>query len=500
MYYGREKGNYLMQLSAEKLDNLDPAIARPVYDRSAVTAGILHVGLGNFHRAHQEVYIDDLLSVGGDLSWGILGAGVMAADAGMREGLLEQDCLYTLVEQDGSGDSARIIGAMTGFLPVEEGHGPMIEAMGDPGIRIVSLTVTEGGYFIDAATGTFDLNHPMVQADLAAPESPTTVFGAIVAGLRTRRASGEKPFTVMSCDNVPHNGNVCRAAVLGIANAQDPGLGAWIADNVTFPNGMVDRITPATTPARVQYLADKFGVKDNRPVFCEPFIQWVLEDSFTNGRPALEKVGVQFVEDVTPYEHMKIRMLNGGHALIAYAGSLLGHTYAHEAMEDPLVSGFMEKVERDEVITVFDAVPDMSHERYLELIMERFANPRVEDTIQRLCFDGSNRQPKFIVASIVDRLAAGLPASGLALASALWCHYCEGGGGEHARIEPNDPDWEHLRTVAAASTERPAAWLEMSEIYGDLATNEAFASEFAHWLTSLRSKGAADTLRDYLGA
>ncbi|WP_116134128.1 mannitol dehydrogenase family protein [Tropicimonas sp. IMCC34043] len=489
----------LSRLSRATLGALPAGVAAPGYDIDAVTPGILHVGLGNFHRAHQAVYLDDLFAKGLSHDWGILGAGVMDYDAEQRKALMAQDCLYTVVEQDGAGDAARVIGAMRGFLPVEPGCAAILAAMADTTIRIVSMTVTEGGYFIDPATGVFDPSQAAIRHDIANPDRPKTIFGAIVAGLKARRAAGEVPFTVMSCDNVPHNGRVARDVVVGIAEGQDTALAAWIKDTVAFPNGMVDRITPATTEARRKYLRDTFGVEDARPVFCEPFRQWVLEDKFTAGRPKLEDVGVQFVPDVTPYENMKIRILNGGHACIAYAGHLMGCHYAHNAMEHPLVSAFLEKVERDEIIPVVAPVPDTSLEDYFTLIRQRFSNPRIEDEIRRLCLDGSNRQPKFIVPSARDNLAKGRAVPGLALESALWCRYCYGEDEQGVVIEPNDPDWDRLTRQARAARDNPAAWLEMGDIYGDVAKAEAFRADFIGWLNRLWAEGTETVVRDYLG-
>ncbi len=487
-----------LKLSRQTLADLPASIAKPGYDPAAISAGILHVGMGNFHRAHQAVYLDDLIALGGSDDWGILGAGVMEYDAKQRAALMEQDCLYTVVEMDAGGDSARVIGAMAGFVPVEDGQAAILKAMADPAIRIVSLTVTEGGYFVNPATGTFDPSNPQIQADIARPDHPTTIFGAIVAGLRARRDAGEVPFTVMSCDNVPHNGKVCRAAVVGIARAQDPALADWIEANVAFPNGMVDRITPATTPARQAGLLKDTGLDDQRPVFCETFRQWVLEDNFTAGRPAFEKVGVEFVPDVTPYEHMKIRILNGGHALIAYAGHLMGCERADQAMTHPLVGGFMEKVERTEILPILPPVPNTVLADYLELIKTRFSNPRVEDQIRRLCLDGSNRQPKFIVPSAADCIEAGRGVSGLALASALWCRYCYGVDEQGVAIEPNDPSWDRLVERAHAAKDDPLEWLTMVDIYGDVASNEAFRAAFSDWLNKLWKNGTKATLEEYL--
>ncbi len=487
-----------MKLNAQTLTQLDPRIAVPSYDRSQLKPGILHIGLGNFHRAHQAFYLNRLLNAGGSPDWGILGAGVMPTDAAMCADLEAQDFLYSVTEQGAGTQSAMVSGVMCGFLPVEEGHGPIIEAMQDPDVRIVSLTVTEGGYYVSAETGGFNPESPDILADIASPAAPKTVFGAIVAGLKARRDAGMVPFTVMSCDNLPHNGNVTRSAVVGVARGQDAALAEWIEANVAFPNAMVDRITPATTPERAAGLAEEYGLEDSRPVFCEPFLQWVLEDNFTAGRPDLESVGVQIVEDVTPYEHMKIRMLNGGHAIIAYSSALLGLTYAHEAMAHPLVSAFFDKIEREEIYNVVEPVPGATQPEYHAALQERFANPAIRDTIERLCFDGSNRQPKFIVPSVAENLEQGRPVPGLALESALWCRYCFGEGEQHQEIAANDPAWERLTGLAREARDRPDAWLEMRDIYGDLGQKPEFRDAFAAALESLWSKGCESTLKAYL--
>jgi len=494
-------GNTAMtqRLTQSALAGLPTAVAVPGYDRAAVRPGILHVGMGNFHRAHQALYCEDLLNKGGDPSWGILGAGVMPADGAMRADLLAQDGLYSLTEMSAEAQNTKVVGVLAGFLTVAEGHGPIVAAMADPGIRIVSLTVTEGGYFVSAETGGFNPEHPSIRADIENPERPTTVFGAIVAGLRARRAASAPPFTVMCCDNLPHNGHVTRTAVVGVARGQDPGLAAWIEDNVAFPSAMVDRITPATNAAQRAYLTKTHGFEDARPVFCEDFRQWVLEDNFPQGRPALEAAGVQFVADVTPFEHMKIRMLNGGHAIIAYPAGLLGIEYAHEAMQNPLVAAFFDKLERDEIFPVVEPVPGMTQEQYLASLNHRLLNPRIEDTIRRLCLDGSNRQPKFIVPSIEDNLAAGRPVAGLALESALWCRYCFGTDDAGNVIDPNDPDWARITATAKTARDNPYAWLEMRDIYGNLADNAAFATAFAGWLGDLFEYGTEAVLRRYTG-
>lgn len=472
------------------------ALTLPAYDRTRLTPGIVHIGLGNFHRAHQAVYLDDLFALGEGHDWAIIGAGVRPADAAMREALKAQDCLSTVIELDPTGRRARRIGAMIDFLPVERGNGALIAAMAKPEIRIVSLTVTEGGYFMDSA-GRLDTGAPDIQADAASPDAPETAFGAILAALKRRRAAGVPPFTVMSCDNLPGNGQVTRQVVVGLARLSDPDFADWVEAHVAFPNGMVDRITPATG-ARERAMAAAFGLDDPVPVTCEPFRQWVLEDHFPAGRPALEEVGVVFTEHVHAYEAMKIRILNGGHAIIAYPGGLMDVDLVHEAMEQPLISAFLDKVEREEIIPIVPPVPDTDLHDYYAVIRERFANPEVADTVRRLCLDGSNRQPKFIVPSIRDNRAAGRLPLGLILESALWCRYCAGTSDSGTPIAPNDPNWAELSARAQLAKDDPAVWLAMSEVYGDLGSDPEVVVAFAQALRALWAKGARAVLTDYL--
>jgi mannitol 2-dehydrogenase len=474
-------------------------VRTPGYDRGRLRPGIVHIGLGNFHRAHMAVYLDDLFALGEGHDWAVLGAGVRPADRRMREALLAQDCLSTVIELDPAGKRARRVGSMVGFIEVDPANGPLIAAMARPEIRIVSLTVTEGGYFIDPATGQFDPTDPAIVADSRAPDRPATAFGAIIAALRLRRAAGEVPFTVMSCDNLPGNGHVARAAVTGLARLSDPALADWIAANVAFPNGMVDRITPATGP-RERAMAASFGLADDLvPVTCEPFRQWVLEDNFPAGRPMLEKVGVTFTDHVRDFETMKIRILNGGHAVIAYPGGLKGIEFVHEAMRDRTITAFLDKIETEEILPIVPPVPGQDLGRYKRQIIERFSNPEVADTERRLCFDGSNRQPKFIIPSIRDNLARGRMPKGLILESALWCRYCHGVDDAGAEIAPNDPNWDRLTAVARAARAEPAAWIAMRDIYGELGDDKAFVAAFARALNDLWALGTEGAMRAFLG-
>lgn len=328
--------------------------------------------------------------------------------------------------------------------------------------------------------------------------SPETVFGLIVASLRIRRAANTPPFTVMSCDNVPHNGRVARDAVVGLASLLDTELADWISQNVAFPNSMVDRITPVTTERERKAVREEWGVADDAPVFCESYLQWVLEDKFTCGRPPLEDVGVTFVDDVTPFEMMKIRILNGGHAAIAYPAGLLGIQFAYEAMQDSLIKQFLLKVEKDEIVPVVPPVPGMDLQDYLETVCERFANPNIEDTVSRLCYDGYNRQPKFIIPSIRDCVSQQTCVEGLALASAFWCRYCFGVNEVGEEIEANAPNWDETLPIAQSSKEDPMAWLRQERLYGSLIGEDKFSEAFCRWLRLLWENGTIHVLNAYL--
>ncbi len=483
-------------LSLRALPGLASTLRVPTYSRETLTPGIVHFGIGNFHRAHQAMYLDKLFQLGEGHDWAIIGAGVRRSDADMRDKLQAQDWLTTLVERDGFGQSARVTGAMMDFVPVFNTEA-LLTWLADPRIRIVSMTITEGGYYLDSDS-SFDPTHPDIVADGRNPRSPKTVFGCIAEGLRLRREAGIQPFTVLCCDNIPGNGHVARAAVTGTARLADAELADWIGSSVAFPNSMVDRITPATSDAERQLVRDDYGVEDAWPVACETFTQWVVEDKFPSGRPALEKVGVQFVPDVEPYELMKLRILNGGHAAIAYPAGLMDITFVDEAMNNKLIAAWLDKLETEEIIPAVPPVPDTDLKAYYQKIVERFANPTVGDTIRRLCLDGSNRQPKFILPTVRDRVAAGLPVTGLALVSALWCRYCAGVTDSGAEIAPNDPDWDRLQDRAKAARTDPMAFLAMDDIFGPLAKSPAYVQSFSNALNAAWEFGAHKTLEKYL--
>ena len=485
-------------LSLAALGSLSPNVNVPSYRRDQLSPGIVHIGVGNFHRAHQALYMDRLFNKGLNHDWAITGTGVQPADVKMYDALRAQDQLSTVVEQEAATSTARVTGAMTGFIRPGD-TAAILAQLAHPSTRIVSLTVTEGGYFIDPATGIFNPQAPEIQRDAANPDAPLTAFGLIAKGLGLRRAAGLRPYTVMCCDNIPHNGAVTRSAVAGLAGLSNPDLAEWIKAEAAFPNAMVDRITPATSDRERAHLAEHYGIADRWPVYCEEFIQWVLEDNFSNGRPALEEAGAEFVSDVTPYEFMKIRILNGGHASIAYAGTLLDVHFVHDAMAHPLIGGFFAKVEQEEIVQTVPPVPNTNLHGYYELIKRRFSNPKIGDTIPRLAFDGSNRQPKFIVPVIADRLKTGAGIRGLALESALWCRHCAGKTASGKIIEKCDPNWERLNAKAESARHDPLEWLGMADIYGDVGRAPVMRDAFSAALTAVWAHGPAAAITDYLG-
>jgi mannitol 2-dehydrogenase len=483
-------------LSLATLTDLPGDVRVPSYARSDLSPGIVHIGLGNFHRAHQAWYLHRLMDAGKAHDWAIIGAGVRPGDAAARDKILAQDCLTTLIELHPAGKSAEVTGSMINFIPVEENNAALIDAMTDPAIRIVSLTVTEGGYY-QAGDGTFDADHADMVHDAAHPDTPRTAFGAMVAALRARRDAALGPFTSQSCDNLQGNGDILRQTVTGLARLSDPELAAWIDSNSTFPNAMVDCIVPATGPSELA-LARDFGVADAVPVTHENFRQWVIEDRFCAGRPPWEDLGVTITDDVHVYEAMKLRCLNAGHQIIANAGELLGVETIDACMSHPLIHGLFRKVELKEIVPHVAAVPGMTPEAYVDLIDQRFANPEIRDTVRRVAFDGSSRHTRFLLPVVRDALKADKPVSGLALVEALWARMCEGTREDGSVIAPNDPQWTGLQSAAQAARDRPAAWLEQRHIYGALAQNATFAAAFEQWLTLIWRDGTEAALRIYL--
>ena len=485
----------MTQLNTLNLAKLSADVATPGYDRRALTPGIVHIGVGGFHRAHQAMYLDALMNQGEALDWGIVGVGVMPGDKRMQQALAAQDYLYTLVVKHPDGQyEPRVIGSMVNYLYAPEDGDAVVEQMADPAIRIVSLTVTEGGYNFHPVSGEFDLSNPQVRADLANPTQPSTSFGLVVEALARRRARGIAPFTVMSCDNIQGNGDVAKRMFAAYAQARDPELGAWLTAEVVFPNAMVDRITPVTSPVDIEDLSQRFGVEDAWPVVCEPFTQWVLEDDFPLERPAFEKVGVQLVDDVEPYELMKLRLLNASHQALTYFGYLAGYRYAHEVCQDPLFVNFLMGYMCEEGTPTLSPVPGVDLEAYRLTLIERFANPQIKDTLARLCAESSDRIPKWLVPVIRQQLAQGGDIARSAAVVASWARYAEGVDEQGQAIKIVDRLKAPLMAIAAQNRTRPTAFIENRELFGDLSDSPRFVDAYLAALTALHERGARATL------
>lgn len=487
-------------MSSHRFASLPPEVGRPSYDRGRLTAGIAHIGVGGFHRSHQAMYLDRLLQQGLATDWAIVGVGLRPEDARMRDVMAAQDGMYTLVLKHPDGRwEASVIGSIVEYLYAPDDPAAVVDRLADPAIRIVSLTITEGGYNINQATGEFDAAAPAVVRDLAHPDQPATVFGVVVEALRRRRKRGVSPFTVQSCDNVQGNGEVARRVFSAYASLHDPELGTWVHDSVAFPNSMVDRITPQTTETDVAEVSARYGVRDAWPVVAEPFTQWVIEDDFPLGRPAWERVGAQLVDDVAPYESMKLRLLNAAHQAMAYFGHLMGYRWAHDAAADPLVTRLLRRYWTEEAIPTLGPAPGMDPATYTDSLLERFRNPAIKDTLARLATDASDRIPKWVVPVVRDRLAEGGSVGMSAAIVASWARYAEGVDERGEPIDIIDSRKERIVSAASRQRDHPSAFIEDRELFGDLAQDESFRSAYLRALDLLHERGASATLQTLLG-
>jgi mannitol 2-dehydrogenase len=483
------------KLSAGSLGDLGPDVEVPTYDRSKVSTGIVHFGVGGFHRAHQAMYVDALMNRGEALDWGITGVGVLDGDRRMAEVLHAQDCLYTLVVKDADGTMhPRVVGSIVDFLFAPDDPEAVLRVLTAPATRIVSLTVTEGGYHVNQATGEFDADDAAIQADLRDGAVPSTMFGFVTEALARRRDAGTEPFTVMSCDNIQGNGEVAHRMIGAFARLKDAELADWIEQHLTFPNSMVDRITPVTTDHDRAELAERFGLEDDWPVVCEPFTQWALEDRFPSGRPPYQDAGVQLVPDVEPYELMKLRLLNASHQGLCYLGYLAGYRYAHEVCSDELFTGFLLGYMDEEATPTLAPVPGVDLATYKHQLIERFANPEIRDTLARLCAESSDRIPKWLVPVVRQQLANGGQVRRSALVIASWARYAEGVDEAGDPIEVVDRRKDAVMSRARKQSEDKLAFLRDPDLFGDLVDDERFTKEYVAALDSLHERGARATL------
>jgi len=475
-------------LNERTLAHHGATVAVPTYDRRALVPSVVHISVGSFHRSHQAVYFDDLAEHGISCGWGLVGVGLRRPE--MRDALSAQDGLYTVVARGRDGDEARVVGVITRYLFAPEQATAVLGALSDARTRLATLTITAGGYHVEPATGAFAAGDPDVLADLADPARPRTAIGYLVEALDRRRGAGHPPLTVLSCDNMPGNGAVARAAVVAFARMRDDGLAEWIDEHVAFPSSMVDRITPKTQPADREMVERVFGVRDRWPVMTEPFSQWIVEDHFANGRPPLDQVGVQFVADVRPYALMKTRLLNASHSALGYLGLLGGYRHTDAAMADPAFGTFIARMMQDEIAPVLPPVPGIDLLGYQATLLERLANPAVGDRLSRLCRNGSAKVPQHVLASIGEARATGRPHALLTLAVAGWCRYLRGVDERGRPIALDDPAADRLRALALAGGCDPRPLLADRATFGSLGDDAAFARALQRDLRDLDADGA----------
>ena len=486
----------VMRLSPDVLPKLASTIRRPAYDRNRVTTGIVHFGIGAFHRAHQAAYTEQVLA-SGDLRWGIVGASLRSPDT--RDALNPQRGLYTLNVRSGTGDDLSIIGAIKDVLVAPESPSALIEAMARADVKIVTLTVTEKGYCHDPATGELNENHPDIVHDLAHPQAPRSAVGFLVEALAKRRAHGVKPFTVLCCDNLPSNGKTVRRVVTRFASLRDKALGDYVAREVKFPSTMVDRIVPATTDEDRIMIAQALGTTDAWPVMTEPFTQWVIEDDFGDARPAWEQFGAELVNDVEPYEHMKLRLLNGSHSTLAYLGYLAGYQTVAEAMSDPALAQLISDLMEYESAPTLHMPPGADVAAYRASLLQRFRNPALKHRTWQIAMDGSQKLPQRLLGTARDRLAAGQSIDRIALGVAAWMRYVTGLDEKGAPIDVRDPLAERFKAITNAAKGDPEALAQalfgIEMIFGqDLPRDPRFTGPVLAALKALYAKGAKATI------
>ncbi|MFZ1179993.1 MAG: mannitol dehydrogenase family protein [Herbaspirillum sp.] len=488
------------KLSNADIGNVGAAVTVPGYDRQRVTAGIAHIGVGNFHRAHAALYVDRCLHLPGQEAWGICGIGLGNSEAAVAKAaaLRAQDGLYTLTEFAPDGTtSCRVIGALVEYLHAPSDPEAVLKKLAHPSIRIVSLTITEGGYNFDEASGAFKLDMPDVAHDLAGG-APRSMFGFIVEALRRRRVAGHLAFTVVSCDNLRQNGDTARRAILAFADALDADLARWIGDHVAFPNSMVDRIVPTVTDAVRARVADLTGIDDASPVVGEAFTQWVIEDRFSDGRPRFAEAGVELRDDVEAYEAVKGRMLNASHMLMSYPSLLLGYRFVHDAMKDPDIVALLTRFLASDVEPLIDPPAGISLQAYREKIIERFSNPEIGDQLLRVAHDGASKLPVFHTKTITQLAERDGDMRREALLLACFQRYLRGVDDSGVAFDVNEvklteQDW------ALANCEDPAAVMRMSPFSGlRLDRHRSFIESFRSIWSCLEAHGCREALRKVL--
>lgn len=485
-----------IELSQENLGILSPKVTSLTYDRDKVKTSIVHIGVGNFHRSHEAYYTNELMEKHGVLDCGICGVGLLDYDRRIYNILKEQDGLYTLMvkELDGSVN-AKVIGSIIEFLFAPENPIAVIEKMAHPDIKIISLTITEGGYNLNEGTGKFDFSNPVIVEDMKNPMSPKTVFGYLTRAMKLRMKRGVGGCTIQSCDNIQGNGDVAKKSLLSYVEKTEPELVPWIEENLSFPNAMVDRITPVTVAEDIEKLSEEFLVEDRWPVVCEPFHQWVIEDEFSAGRPAWEKVGAQFVKDVVPFENMKLRLLNAGHSVLGILGAIHGYKTIDEVAQDTEFSVFLRNFMDKEVSSTLGDLGELNLENYKDSLIKRFKNIHIKDLVSRICLESSAKIPIFLLSTVKEQLKNGGNIQHAAFVVAAWCRYNDGVDENGNAYQIQDAMSNELIRAAAHSHQNPMRFLEINAIFGDLAENKTFVEAYLTSLEMLRKHKIKDCVK-----
>lgn len=470
------------------------------YNREQIKPGILHIGVGNFHRAHEEFYTNKLLEYSNQSNWGICGAMLLPGDESLYKALKEQDNEYTLTVcgRDGKDEVYRI-GSLVELIWAMENPEAVIEKIADKQTRILTLTITEGGYNIEKASGEFMLDDENIKYDLQQPAIPKTVFGFVAEGLRHRKVAGNGPITILSCDNLQHNGNTTRLAFISFIKAQDAELASWVDENVTFPNCMVDRITPATRPEDIVRLNEKNGTEDKAPVYCEDFIQWVIEDDFIAGRPAWEMVGVEFTDDVTAFENMKLSLLNASHTLLSYPSFLSGYRKVDDAMHDERISRFVRTFMDTDITPYVPAPGNTDLEVYKQTLIERFGNRSVSDQIARLCFDGISKFPVYIMPNLVKMIHDHADLTRVAYLVAAYRHYLKYKTDDNGVVFDVAEPWMTDEDEKLINSDDPIEFLSLSAFgSADLKAADSFTALYLKMAEAIKERGAMSVLESIL--
>ena len=467
-------------------------LPNPPFELEALKPGIVHIGLGGFHRAHMARYTHDLMALDKSaLEWGIIGAGLRDSDGALLDTLRDQECLYTLVERSAGGEERTIIGSIIDAIEAWRSTESLLRHIDEPGIRIVSATVTEHGYCIDRATKKLDFHHPLIEHDVGHPERPRSLVGIIVEAYHRRRSAGSGAFTTLSCDNIQHNGAVVHGAVLELAECRDPELASWINAHARFPATMVDRITPVPEAREIDALRFMTGIDDRAAVFSEAFRQWIIEDNFANGRPNWDAVGAQFVTDVAPYERMKLRLLNASHLAISGPAQLMNYVTIHEAMGDPVLPAYMRALMHRETGPTLLPVPGVDLADYKASLVERFANPAICDTVQRVNTDAALN---YLLDPLRDRLQDNAPFPMLGFAVAAWLRRVRGEDERGQPILVQHPLAREMQERAREGGADPRPLLEMRALFGTLGDDVRVVETIGCWLGKFYELGAAATM------